>query len=153
MRDDRFATTLSRYCEAMTVIYIAAFLLALPILQRWLSLPNLMALFARRMLSGHLTSMEPERLWTLTQGLLKRRIGSFRPNCVKRSLVLFHLLHAWGYPVRVIFGVEKKAGVLAGHCWIEIDGQPLAEPDDPHLVFATTYRFPETAQEMQSYSV
>ncbi len=90
--------------------------------------------------------MTPERLLYLTQGLLNRQIGVFRPNCVKQSPVLFHFLYAWDYPVQVFFGVEKKSGEIAGHCWIEIDDRPLAEPDDPHRVFAITYIFPEMLQ-------
>jgi hypothetical protein len=121
----------------------AVLLVALPILQRALTLPALVHLFGARTLLPVLPPLEPDRLLFLIRGLLQQRIGVFRPNCVKQSLVLFHVLRQWGAPVALYFGVARHGGTLAGHCWVELDGQPLGEGDDPRRVFTIVYTCPE----------
>jgi hypothetical protein len=121
----------------------AGLLVILPVLQRVLTLPALVHLFGVRTLPPVLPPLEPGRLLYLIRGLLQQHIGAFRPNCVKHSLVLWHFLRQWGAPVALHFGVAKHGGTLAGHCWVELDGQPLGEGDDPQRVFTIVYTFPE----------
>lgn len=132
-----------RLRELWLLVSITGMLVALPVLQRSLTLPALVKLFGVRTLPPVFPPLKPDRLLFLIRGLLQQHIGVFRPNCVKQSLVLFHFLHHWGYPVNLYFGVAKHGGTLAGHCWLTLDGQPLAEPVDPHQVFTVVYAYPE----------
>lgn len=50
----------------------------------------------------------------------------FRATCLRRSLLLGHLLRSRGPVLRV--GVKKVAGVVSAHAWVEIDGASL-DPD------------------------
>lgn len=132
-----------RLCELWVLISSVGLLVALPVLQRVCTLPALVTLFGTRTIPTAFSPLEPERLLYLIRGLLNQRIGMIRPNCMKQSLLLFHFLRQWGYPVTLHFGVAKQGGALAGHCWVELAGRPFGEKDDPQRAFAVTYTFPE----------
>ncbi len=72
-----------------------------------------------------LTDAERERC-ELALRVLARR--PFRATCLRRSLVLASLLRRRRPDLRV--GVSKRAGVVAAHAWLEIDGASL----DPEAV-------------------
>lgn len=135
--------SLFRLREIRLLLWSAGLLVALPVLQRVLTLPALATLYGARMPLTILPPLDPDRLLFLIQGLLQQRIGMIRPNCMKQSLVLFHFLRQWGHPVSLYFGVAKQDGTLAGHCWVELAGQPLGERDDPQRTFTVSYVFPE----------
>lgn len=132
-----------RLCELWLLTSSAGLLIALPILQRVLTLPALITFFSVKTIPTRLSPLEPDRLLFLIRALLHQRIGMIRPNCMKQSLVLFHFLHQWGYPVALCFGVAKQGGALAGHCWVELAGRPFGEKADPQRAFTVTYTFPE----------
>ena len=89
-------------------------------------------------------TVPPWRLARLIDGLLRRAYRSCPGYCVERSLLLFHLLRRDGRPARLCFGVEATAGGgLAGHAWVELDGEPVAERRDPRERYRTTYAYPE----------
>jgi hypothetical protein len=55
--------------------------------------------------------------------------------------VLYRYLALHGIETRVVFGVRKEdEGLLAGHAWLEADGQPLLEAKSPD--YSITYSFP-----------
>lgn len=120
----------------------AGLLVALPLLQRVLTLPALVTLFGAKTVPTVLPPLEPERLLFLIRGLLQQHIGVFRPNCMKQSLLLFHFLRQWGAPVSLHFGAAKRDGALEGHCWVELAGQPFGEKGNPRRAFTTVYTFP-----------
>jgi hypothetical protein len=131
-----------RLCELSVLMSSVSLLVALPVLQRVLTLPALITLYGARVPLTILSPLDPDRLLFLIRGLLHQRIGMIRPNCMKQSLVLFHFLRKWGAPVTIHFGVTKQHDALEGHCWVELAGQPFGEKDDPHRAFATMYTFP-----------
>ena len=131
-----------RWCELGLLLRIAGVFLALPVLQRVLALPALLHLLDAR--AVYPPRVTPSRLLVLVRGVCQLYTGVFRPNCLKQSLILWHCLRRWGYPVHVYFGVVKHGETLAGHCWLELDGQPLAEPADPHQAFTVVYTYPRT---------
>jgi len=124
-------------------MWSAGLLVALPVLQRVLTLPALVTLYGASMPPTTLSPFDPDRLLFLIRGLLQQHIGRIQPHCMKQSLVLFHFLRKWGHPVSLYFGVAKHGGTLAGHCWIELGGCPFGEQDDPQRAFAVAYAFPE----------
>ena len=73
--------------------------------------------------------------------LLSIDISLFRPICWKRAAVLHRYLSRQGIRTRIIFGVRNDAeGKVAGHAWLEADGEPILESTPPDYV--VTYSFP-----------
>ena len=132
-----------RLRELWLLVSSAALLVALPILQRVLTLPTLVSFFGAKTMPTVLPPLDPERLLFLIRGLLHQQIGMIRPNCMKQSLLLFHFLRQWDAPVTIHFGAATRDGALEGHCWVELAGQPFGEKDDPQRAFTVTYAFPE----------
>ena len=65
----------------------------------------------------------------------------FKPICWKRAAILHRYLSRSGIATRIIFGVRNEEdGKVAGHAWLEADGQPILETSPPNYVI--TYRFP-----------
>ena len=126
--------------EALLLVQMAAMVGALAVLQRTVSLPRLVRFFdvRRPRPEGRLP---PKRLAWLAGGLLRRIFG--QDFCMPRSLVLFHFMRKWAYPVRLHFGVAKQGDHLKGHAWVTLDGEPFAEHGDPRETFKTTYTYPD----------
>ena len=60
-------------------------------------------------------------------------------ECLVRSFVLYNLLRRFGYnPVLVIGGRLAKSD-LDCHSWIEVDGKPLCESNNPNMNFKVLY--------------
>lgn len=80
---------------------------------------------------------------------LHRLPWPWRHTCLRRSLVLYHLLRIEGRPVELCVGVRRDdADALAAHAWLAVDGQPYLESgsevsDD----FAVIARFPEVTRQ------
>ena len=79
--------------------------------------------------------------------VLRRLPGPWHHSCLKRSVVLYHLLRAAGRPVELWIGVRRTKGggeTLAAHAWLVRDGTSYLEPD-PGVSLAHTMiaRFPE----------
>ncbi len=65
-----------------------------------------------------------------------------RRGCLTRGLTRYRFLRELGADVSLAFGVAPQEGDWAGHCWLELAGEPLAEPRDPRPTFAETWRIP-----------
>ena len=73
--------------------------------------------------------------------LLSADIFIFKPICWKRAAVLHRYLSRSGITTRIIFGVRNDTGgKVAGHAWLEANGQPILESAPPDYV--VTYSFP-----------
>lgn len=95
-------------------------------------------------------ALAPLRLARLVDGPLRRAYRRSPGYCVERSLLLFHLLRRAGEPARLHFGVAPKpGGGLAGHAWVALRGEPVAEPRDPRLHYRTTYAYPAEPADRQ----
>lgn len=80
-------------------------------------------------------------------GVLRHLPRPWHHSCLKRTVVLYHLLREAGRPVELWIGVrrERRSGEpLAAHAWLMRDGTPYLEPD-PGVSLAHTLiaRFPE----------
>lgn len=86
---------------------------------------------------------EPARQVELVDRVLAVDRGPFRPNCVRRSLVLARYLRRAGQDPEICFGVKPEArpeGRFDGHAWLELDGEPLAEREDPRPRYRVMFR-------------
>lgn len=135
-------------CETpMTSLHLRDVLL----LPRILGVLGVVAVAGQRLPLGRLVRLlerEPDgeavrdvaRLVRLTQGVLRRTHG--RAFCYPRSLVLFHVLSGWGYPVALHLGIRKEAGAVEGHAWLDLAGEPLAEHQDPRSTYRVIQSYP-----------
>jgi hypothetical protein len=80
--------------------------------------------------------------------LLGHLPGPWRRTCLKRAVVLYHLLRRAGRPVELWIGVHRSAATpLAAHAWLVREGKPYLEPRPEHAARHTVIaRFPETGR-------
>lgn len=127
-------------------------LLALRILAFAAAAPGLLR---RRRLSDLAAALEPERppAGGPTAAQVAARLAQVdrviaaawplvRRGCLTRGLTRYRFLRELGADVSLAFGVAPERGDWAGHCWLELGGEPLAEPRDPRPTFAETWRIP-----------
>jgi hypothetical protein len=71
--------------------------------------------------------------------------GPFRRSCLRQSLVLFRTLRSAGVPVTIQFGIARKGQGLDGHCWLELDGNPIAEREarEPRVEYRIVISYPQ----------
>ena len=136
--------------ELWLLIRMACVASVLPLFIRALSLPRLVRLFDPGSVPSGEPPPDPRPIVDLADGLLRREIGPFHTNCVNRSLLLFYFLGRAGYPTVIFFGISHQDEGLAGHCWLEHRGDPLAEGDDPRKAFEITYRYPDESRHQAS---
>jgi hypothetical protein len=95
------------------------------------------------------------RSWEINDAALSAYVGEilrrlpppWRYTCLRRSVVLYHLLRRAGRDISLHIGVRKSGtGALQAHAWLVRDGAPYLEPDrDEHRAFSVIATFPETA--------
>lgn len=80
-------------------------------------------------------------------GLLARRVDRVlgrlygRAYCLPRTLLLYRLLPA-ERGARIVVGIRREAGALAGHAWIECAGEPIGEQGHPRRKYTVTFVHP-----------
>ena len=66
--------------------------------------------------------------------------------CLRRSLLRYRYLRPAGIPLSVLFGAkiikDDTQRHLAGHAWVELDGQPYYEADENWRGFQVMLRWP-----------
>jgi hypothetical protein len=65
-----------------------------------------------------------------------------RSGCLTRGVTLYYFLRRAGAFVTLRFGMGEIDGAFSGHCWLEQDGEPLVEPQDPRPLFVEMFRIP-----------
>jgi hypothetical protein len=80
--------------------------------------------------------------------VLRRLPPPWRHTCLRRGIVLYHLLRRAGRPVALQIGVRRTAeGALAAHAWLVKDGRPYLEPgQDQSVSYAPIAAFPEAGR-------
>jgi hypothetical protein len=75
------------------------------------------------------------------------RIPVVPDTCLYRALARYGVLRSAGYPARFVMAINPASGGkkadIAGHAWVELDGEPYGETVDPDLV--VTYSYPGRA--------
>lgn len=131
-----------RPAEVLLVARMAGWVLALSVLIRLLPLPRVLRIVAAGRRGGRWSHALPaERIAQLLDMLLALDLFVFTPVCWKRAPVLQRYLALNGVETRIVFGVRKTGGdLLAGHAWLEQDGRPVFETEQPDYV--VTYAYP-----------
>ena len=68
-------------------------------------------------------------------------VMTYRP-CLRKGLVLFHMLQLAGLPARLHFGLyprSREGEAFRGHCWVTVDGEFVGEAPDESLTAVWTH--------------
>ncbi|NND81264.1 MAG: lasso peptide biosynthesis B2 protein [Gammaproteobacteria bacterium] len=71
---------------------------------------------------------------------LAARLQGSSVACLPRSLVLAAMLQRRGCAARTVLGVAKNETGIASHAWVEVNGQPVSEPEQVSQDFARVTR-------------
>jgi len=131
--------------EALLLCRMAWWVVVLSVTARFYSLPR-----ALRIVAGSEKTKPPlpeatnqDELARAIDLLLSADVFMFKPICWKRAAVLHRYLSRNGLSTRIIFGVRNDTGgKVAGHAWLEANGQPILESTPPEYV--VTYTFPSS---------
>jgi hypothetical protein len=138
-------TFVSRPKEALLLCRMAWWVVVLSAIARWYSLPRALQIVAGNH-NGKQAPPPPINQHDLARAidlLLSANVLMFKPICWKRAAVLHRYLLRNGINTRIMFGVRNEtSGTVAGHAWLEADGQPVLENTPPEYV--VTYRFPSS---------
>lgn len=84
----------------------------------------------------------PEEVVRRVDRLIKLGWPLVRRGCLVRGMTLYRFLREAGFETALCFGMGQPEGEtgLTGHCWIELDREPLAEKRDPRPIYTETFR-------------
>lgn len=134
------------------IVLLATFL---PLGLRVLPLPTVLRLLSPKRPAVRVllpTDTAAAKRVQFTDYILRRNVWVYRPNCLKRSLLLYHFLQRAGMDVQIYLGVQRARqpaagfaqGELRGHAWLVYRGAAVYEPSDEDLEsFHVTYRYAE----------
>ncbi|HKP82171.1 MAG TPA: lasso peptide biosynthesis B2 protein, partial [Pyrinomonadaceae bacterium] len=131
--------------EALLFCRMAWWVAVLSATARFYSLPRALQIVAG---TGNRNRTLPavanqEELARVIDCVLSANLLMFKPSCWKRAAVLHRYLSHNGVSTRIIFGVRNETGgKVAGHAWLECNGQPILESAPPEYV--VTYSFPSS---------
>jgi hypothetical protein len=100
---------------------------SLPVLKRVLPLPRLVALMAKE---PRRSPRDPElerRIVRMARLVYRGRRGTFRDNCLERSLVTYRFLGRAGADPELVVAMSKGEDGLHGHVWVTVEGLPVHE--------------------------
>jgi hypothetical protein len=88
---------------------------------------------------------DPETIPAMVRRIDRLRVAchpAVRSGCLTRGITLYYFLRRAGAPATLHFGMGEMADGFAGHCWVELAGEPIAEPRDPRPLYPEMLRFP-----------
>lgn len=141
VRSSRLRRPMGSAADALLLARILAFALVVPALMR-LHPARLHALLEPRALPPAPRPGAVERVTAHVERVLRRGWPAVRRGCLTRGLTRYYFLRRAGIDVSLCFGLGTVDGAVAGHCWLEQDGEPLLEARDPRVIFTEMYRFP-----------
>jgi hypothetical protein len=71
--------------------------------------------------------VEIQRVWRMIRIASRNHLYSM--TCLRRSLAMQRLLNRRGIKTVLRFGVQKEAGQMQAHAWLEYNGEPIGEPE------------------------
>lgn len=124
----------------LLIIRMLSVLVAFELLRHVRSLPELIRVLEPDTIDGG-DAPRIDRQVQICDAILRRLYG--KDYCLRRSVILFHVLRRDDNPVRFVMGVViRDNDSLIGHAWLEMNGEPLAEVVDPRNAYAVTYSYP-----------
>jgi hypothetical protein len=135
---------LSRPRRAFLILRMAWWVAILSAVVKFVSLPRALRLVSNSPGPSAARPADQQDLVSAIDALLSLNVLFLKPICWKRAAILHRYLGLRGVATTINFGLRKgSAGPLAGHAWLEADGRPIFETEEPE--YAVTYVFPSSA--------
>lgn len=61
--------------------------------------------------------------------------GAVNATCLRQALLVYWRLRRRGFQPALRIGVRREMGVFDAHAWVELEGEPLAQPKLAHVPF------------------
>jgi hypothetical protein len=117
--------------DSWLAIQVVVLLCRLPVLLRLYALPTLLHRLTPRdattMIAPDIERDRAVRLVLRVCQLRPFRSRLFPRICLRQALALYYTLTNLGYTVSIHFGILRRGEELLGHCWVTLEGMPVAE--------------------------
>jgi len=134
--------TLRRPARVWLLVRMATWVVILSVLARVLALPSALRFVATDVRTKSKDDVDVNGLLSAIDAVLGLNVWMFTPKCWKRATILHRYLALNGIATSIVFGVRKEMGELKGHAWLQADGGPFLESEQP--LYTITYIFPST---------
>jgi transglutaminase superfamily protein len=127
--------------DAWLLARMTAWAPSLPVLKRVLPLPRLVALMAKE---PRRPLRDPElerRIVRMARLVYRGRTGTFRDNCLERSLVTYRFLGRAGADPELVVAMSKGDQGVHGHVWVTVEGLPVHEDPADLEIYVPVLRF------------
>ena len=129
--------------SALFPFRVLGFATAVPLLLRFVKLPQLGDLLEPA--DPPAPPPDPaavDRLVRRIDRLIRLGWPLVRRGCLVRGITRYRFLREAGVDVTLCFGIGRLPGQesFTGHCWLEMDGRAVAEPQEPRPIYTETYR-------------
>lgn len=128
--------------DAFLFLRVFAFAVLVPVLLR-LKLSRLGSLLEPRSVA----TGSVEQIATYVEMAIRSGRPLVRRGCLTRGLTRYYFLRQAGIDVSLCFGITQGG---AGHCWLEQDGRPFLEPENPRTRFVLMYRISRSDHPLES---
>jgi hypothetical protein len=129
--------------EIYPILHCSTLAAILPVMIKCMPIPRVLALLEPR--KGYSNpSVNACQLARIAGSVVGRWPRFGIGECLLRSLVLYSLLLKFAYRPVLMLGGKLSDGALDCHCWIEVDGKPLNESNDPGKQFKVLYAHKHT---------
>ena len=144
--------------DILLFMRILSLVAVLPAMLRLLSIPMLMRMLTPRptiSFRNPVTDEVRDKIVKYTDYIQGRNFWMFKSTCLRRSLVLYHVLRKAGIDVQICFGVRYKGESLGeesprdleGHAWLLYKGEIFLERNVAMAkTYAVTYQFPPSGE-------
>lgn len=125
------STCVTSPADAWLLARMVAWAPGLPVLKRVLPLPKLVALMDRTPRDRSRDAELERRIVRMARLVWRGRRGTFRDNCLERSLVTYRYLGRAGADPELVIAMNKRDDGFHGHVWVTVEGRPVDEdPSD-----------------------
>ena len=140
--DRAIRLTVRRPARVWLLVRMATWVVILSVLARVLALPSALRFVATDVRTKLKDDVDVNGLSSAIDAVLGLNVWMFTPKCWKRATILHRYLALNGIATSIVFGVRKEMGELKGHAWLQADGGPFLESEQP--LYTITYIFPST---------
>lgn len=114
----------------------------LPLLVKLVPLGRLVKLLTPPARFTPYVAFTPNRIMEIVGRRLRRPRNMRRRACLRKGLLLFHMLRLSGTPAVLHVGVFPPNGEserLRAHCWVSVGGRCVSDPPDNEVALRLTY--------------
>ncbi len=152
----KFRSEFHSFGDVYLFLQILLIITLLPIMFRFLSIPELIKKFtprnSRKYQKNRNLKETTDKIVKFIDFILNRKFWRYKENtCLKRSLVLYYYLRKRGIDVHICFGVKyndkptttMERNRLIGHAWLLYNGSIFLEKNAVETkTYKVTYSFP-----------